>query len=370
MRPDAVAWQNTSEMAAIDFSPRHLVSRQVVRWIVWIVLVQATWSILTWVCLNSIHSPRPVEGDSFFAQSVNAIAGIFAENDKFHSLRALIAAQISGLVLILCVMLVRVYPPLRKHTQALRELLDAIRRMANGGSPKPLAVGSPSEATYLSLAFNDMASKLAASRRALIDANQMLERRVEERTKELREAMEKVQVMATTDALTGLQNRRSLEHEVRTEFDLARRQQNELVALLIDLDGFKLVNDTLGHKMGDELIRVTADVLRANSREGDICVRLGGDEFLMVMPLGELTQAVQVADRLQKEFQRRAAELLAGAALAKLPSMSIGVSARKLGGAVTLEELLSQADQALYDAKEHGRARTVVFERRATDKAA
>jgi diguanylate cyclase (GGDEF)-like protein len=363
MRPDAATWQNTRDMVALDFAPRHLITRKILHGIIRMVFLQGTLATMVWAGVysaRSLHLERPgVPG--FLARLGSGIAWL----QDSHPWVAIVAAHVIAGLAVALVIRLRIWPPLRRHTKALQELLEAIRRMASGAQPKPLAVSSPSEASYLSLAFNDMASKLLASRQALVEANQLLEKRVDERTRELREAMERMHAMATTDALTGLANRRSLEHEVRQEFDISRRQQTELFCLLIDLDAFKLVNDTLGHKTGDELIRLSADILRKNAQAGDVAVRLGGDEFLLVTARGDVTQVVALADRLRQEFQRRAAEVLGGTTLPRMPSMSIGVSSRKATAAATIEELLSQADQALYRAKELGKARTTVYERRA-----
>lgn len=363
MRPDAATWQNTRDMVALDFSPRHLITRKILHGMIGMVFLQGLLATAVWAgvyATRSLHLERP--GVPGWLAKVGA--GVAWLQDS-HPWVAIVGAHvIAGLVVALVIRL-RIWPPLRRHTKALQELLVAIKGMASGGQPKPLAVSSPSEASYLSLAFNDMASKLLASRQALVEANQLLEKRVDERTRELREAMERMHTMATTDALTGLANRRSLEREVRQEFDISRRQKTDLFCLLIDLDGFKLVNDTLGHKTGDELIRLSADILRKNAESGDVAVRLGGDEFLLVTSRGDVTQVVGVADKLRQEFQTGAAELLGGSALPRMPSMSIGVSSRKATAAATIEELLSQADQALYRAKELGKSRTTVYERQA-----
>ena len=363
MRPDAAMWKNTRDMVALDFSPRHLITRKILQGILWMVLLQGLLATAVWVGIYAtrrLQLDRP--GVPVWLAKVGAGVAWLQDSHPWVAITA--AHAVAGLAVALVIRL-RIWPPLRRHTNALQELLQAIRGMASGAQPKPLAVSSPSEASYLSLAFNDMASKLLASRQALVEANQLLEKRVDERTRELREAMERMHAMATTDALTGLANRRSLEHEVRQEFNISRRQQTDLFCLLIDLDGFKLVNDTLGHKTGDELIRLSADILRKNAQAGDVAVRLGGDEFLLVTARGNVAQVVAVADALRQEFQRRAAELLGGSALPRMPSMSIGVSSRKATAAATVEELLSQADQALYRAKEQGKARTMVYERQA-----
>lgn len=359
MRPDSIDWKNTQHMSAIEFKPRGLIVTQARRWIRVLLFMQVFWAVAYGaVAVRENAAPltqirqtlRRVVDDPMLVLAHAQIATF-----------TLVALQLLMTAVLTALAAKRLMPRLGRQAHSLRELFNAICGLASGAAPKPLAVGHPGEDTYLNLAFNDMASKLQVSRRALVEANQTLEKRVEERTRELREAMEKVQRMAITDALTGLANRRSLDGPVRSEFDISMRTDNELVCLLVDLDGFKMVNDRLGHKTGDELICLAAEVLRANSRAGDVAIRLGGDEFALVMPTADIAAGEVVAQRLQQQFQTRAGELLRHGNLPKQPSMSIGITSRKFNSAGSLEELLHQADEALYAAKESGKARHCVY---------
>jgi diguanylate cyclase (GGDEF)-like protein len=361
MRPDSIDWKNTQHMSAIEFKPRDLIVTQARRWIRVLLFMQVFWAVAYGAVAVRENAAPLTQIRQTFRKVVDDPMQVFAQTQI--ATFTLIAAQLL-MTAILTVLAARwLMPRLGRQAHSLRELFDAICGLASGAAPKPLPVGHPGEDTYLNLAFNDMASKLQVSRRALIEANQTLEKRVEERTKELREAMEKVQRMAITDALTGLSNRRSLDGPVRDEFEISARTGNELVCLLIDLDGFKAVNDRLGHKTGDELICLAAEVLRSNSRAGDVAIRLGGDEFALVMPTADLAVGEGVAIRLQQQFQARAGEMLKHGNLPKQPSMSIGITSRKFNEAGTLEELLHQADAALYSAKEAGKGRFCTYHR-------
>jgi diguanylate cyclase (GGDEF)-like protein/PAS domain S-box-containing protein len=163
-------------------------------------------------------------------------------------------------------------------------------------------------------------------------------------------ALARIQEMAYTDPLTGLPNRRRLEEQVETAIWEARARGDALGLLFVDLDGFKAVNDALGHAAGDELLQVVAGRLRERFRRRDLVARLGGDEFLVALPdLRPETaalEAAQVADELAASICRpvalRGTEVSLGA--------SIGVSTCPEDG-VVFADLLHRADLRMYDRK-------------------
>jgi len=144
---------------------------------------------------------------------------------------------------------------------------------------------------------------------------------------------------------------------------VATAQNEDLVCLMIDLDNFKSVNDTLGHAAGDEVIRVAADTLRASCRPDDLPARLGGDEFTILMNTQGVHQATAIAQRIQDEFHRRIETALTGKTAKSMPSMSIGITSLRSAAAKNLAELMSHADTALYQAKHGGKARAQVYTR-------
>ncbi len=168
---------------------------------------------------------------------------------------------------------------------------------------------------------------------------------------------EQLQHMADHDPLTGLMNRRSFERELERQAATAARYGTRGALLVFDLDEFKFVNDTLGHNAGDELIVATAQLLRERMRDTDQLARLGGDEFAVILPEATRAQAAEVAGSLLECI--RSAETL------RRPS-GRGVSA-SLGVALfepelTAQDVLVNADLAMYDAKEDGRDRYAFFE--------
>jgi diguanylate cyclase (GGDEF)-like protein len=144
--------------------------------------------------------------------------------------------------------------------------------------------------------------------------------------------------LAGTDDLTGLANRRSFNEVLRTFAAAAQRHYSPLSLLLLDIDNFKEINDTYGHKRGDDALRALADVLRSRVRASDLIARVGGDEFAVVLPQTTSAEAASVA--------RELADYLAGQRDGTIPlEVSIGV-ASCLGA--SSDSLLSEADRKLY----------------------
>lgn len=159
--------------------------------------------------------------------------------------------------------------------------------------------------------------------------------------------------MARHDALTGLANRRHLQERLEAQLAAARKTDSSVALMYIDLDGFKLVNDTYGHDSGDELLRDVARRLRTAVRESDVVARLGGDEF--VTSLAHLHSATDVGFVATKLIDVLAAPYALEAGEARI-SASIGVALFP-GDATSAKALLTAADRALYAAKSAGKNR-------------
>jgi diguanylate cyclase (GGDEF)-like protein len=152
---------------------------------------------------------------------------------------------------------------------------------------------------------------------------------------------------ATVDPVTELFNRRHFEARVQAEVQRSRRQILDLALLMVDIDDFKRVNDTLGHLEGDRVLRDVADLLRSGVRVFDVCARYGGEEFAIVMPGASEQVAVQVAERIRSQVQER---------LKSDPvpiTISVGVGTLQPGESA--EDLISGADRALIAAKKAGK---------------
>ncbi len=161
-----------------------------------------------------------------------------------------------------------------------------------------------------------------------------------------------LQKLAQTDSLTGLNNRRHFLSLAEQEAQRSHRYGGPLTVMMIDIDHFKKVNDTYGHKSGDAVIRSFADLCRNSLRSVDIIGRLGGEEFAVMMPETDIEHASTAANLLK---QRAAQILVAGEKGEAIRfTVSIGVASRTVMDH-DLDALLSEADQALYEAKQTGR---------------
>ena len=174
------------------------------------------------------------------------------------------------------------------------------------------------------------------------------------KNQQLEEAVSQLELLASTDALTGLANRRHVEQMLDRMFAEASRYGSDLACLMIDLDAFKELNDSLGHQMGDRVLQATGRVLAANCRRSDIAGRYGGDEFVLLLPHTSPEVAEQVARRIQHQFHTTVRSVAPGAGQC---NMSIGLACMSLNRPASAEQLVTRADAALYKAKRDGKAR-------------
>ena len=172
----------------------------------------------------------------------------------------------------------------------------------------------------------------------------ILQRAVDRRTAALRRVLRRLRQMAITDELTGLYNRRFFLNRWAWECSRAKRYHRPLACLMIDVNGFKQVNDRLGHAIGDLVLKRTAQQLQMLLRQSDILARLGGDEFVIALPETNHVQAASVAEKLRQTF----IEIPEGEAQHVTSiTLSVGLSSIE-EEAGTPEELLEAADQSLY----------------------
>jgi len=175
----------------------------------------------------------------------------------------------------------------------------------------------------------------------------------------LRAVFTDLRSQANTDALTGLTNRRSVIQQAQHEIDRAARTQHPLAFLMFDIDHFKTVNDTYGHPAGDAVLCAVADTARATFRHIDSVGRIGGEEFLAVLPDSNRENATAAAERFRRAIAAR--EFTFGDHRMGI-TMSIGLVIPDLSkNSVTFENVMQSADQALYAAKNGGRNRVVVM---------
>jgi len=166
-----------------------------------------------------------------------------------------------------------------------------------------------------------------------------------------------VERQAVTDELTGLSNRRKFEETMQAEVERSRRFGQPVGLVMLDIDDFKLVNDTYGHTQGDVVLRHVARILRNSSREVDEPARYGGEELAVVLPGTDLEGAYYVAERVRTEIEALELPLDEGPGTLRITA-SFGVATLP-GSAFDMGSLVEAADDALYRAKRAGKNRTV-----------
>jgi diguanylate cyclase (GGDEF)-like protein len=174
---------------------------------------------------------------------------------------------------------------------------------------------------------------------------------------EAKRLTETLRESALQDAMTGLHNRRFLEEYVETLVATTKRHQTSLAILLLDLDYFKMVNDTHGHDAGDAVLKAIAELLKQNVRASDLVIRFGGEEFLILLPDTHGEAAVKVAEKIRSTVEQHKFRI-AGGELKKTISVGVALFPED---SETFWQTLKYADVALYRAKDEGRNRVLRF---------
>lgn len=170
--------------------------------------------------------------------------------------------------------------------------------------------------------------------------------------------------LSLTDPLTSLQNRRSLDQFVTTQGGFLKRERKPLSVIMIDIDHFKLYNDTYGHVQGDAIIiKVAQAILQNTNRSSDFIARYGGEEFIIILPDTPIEGAEIIANNIRNEIAKMHIPH-AGSTTAPFVTVSIGVSYALLKDKIQIFQLIEKADNALYDAKAQGRNTVVLNESR------
>lgn len=172
-------------------------------------------------------------------------------------------------------------------------------------------------------------------------------------------ANRKLKVLSTTDTLTGISNRRLFDKVLLRSFEHAQRYQRPMSVVVIDVDGFKSINDRFGHLVGDEVLRVISSTMQASMRVTDFLCRYGGEEFAIILPETGLDDANRFADKIRQAVASRNIPPIGWSV-----TVSAGVATFPHSWFSKPSEVLEAADQALYRAKQRGRNRVEVENRR------
>ncbi len=176
-----------------------------------------------------------------------------------------------------------------------------------------------------------------------------------EKMSQLQKDLETIRREAMTDGLTGINNRRAFEADLRDQSAAANTNRTPLSLIMADIDHFKAFNDTWGHQMGDHVLKLVARVLQESVRGSDLTARYGGEEFVILLPETSLANAVRVAENLRRRISSRTLRHKTTNESLGTITLSLGVAQYDRGEPP--EDLVERADGALYTAKQAGRNR-------------
>lgn len=241
------------------------------------------------------------------------------------------AGLVTGIALAAGLGLVTLLWLVRDLRRSIGALVEGARRMHDGAFEHRVDEDLPGDLAPVAQAFNAMARRIESQRRELHG-------------------------LASNDGLTGLLNRRAFQDELEAEFERSTRYGHRAAVLLLDVDHFKAVNDTLGHPAGDAVLQAVAEQINACVRGVDRVGRWGGEEFAVLLPETEEEAARRVAERIVDLVARRTV-VVGGERVNVTISVGVAVHDPLHGGIATADQLVDLADRALYEAKETGRNR-------------
>jgi diguanylate cyclase len=205
-------------------------------------------------------------------------------------------------------------------------------------------------------ALKEMIITLLVDTRAMEQSSKELReelQKAEKEATELRDRLRRVEREATLDILTGLHNRQYLEKELAALYEGYQRNRSSFSVIMIDLDHFKVVNDTYGHKVGDAVLQFIGGVIKGAVKGRDFPARYGGEEFLILLPATSCANASKLADQLREEISRKPLTIRQSGE--RIGSVTVSAGVAEICRGDTVDTLLERADQALYLAKGQGR---------------
>lgn len=237
----------------------------------------------------------------------------------------------------------------------------------DGNITRDIPISSRDEFGKLAALFNDMRSQLNEANLRLQSKIELADSRLQENNQQLRQQAtelqslnEELRRLTITDPMTGLHNRRHFDAIMETDLALSRRHNEVSSIIIIDLDHFKNINDTFGHKTGDRVLIHVANILKSKLRKTDTICRIGGEEFAVISRRAGIEDAMTVGEKLRKAVEMN--PLQAGKNCISL-TISIGISSLSSTKQNTQpDDIFRKADTALYFSKEHGRNRVTHYD--------
>lgn len=206
--------------------------------------------------------------------------------------------------------------------------------------------------------LSSVVSSIVEDTKKMLVKNHELEKQLvtsSQQVSELRQNLDNVKKEAMTDGLTGLTNRKAFDKQIRDAVEEAEAHGEPLIFMMLDIDHFKKFNDTYGHQVGDQVLRLVARTLTDNVKGRDTAARYGGEEFVIILPATTLESGLKVAEMLRKSVESKEVINKSSHETLGRITMSLGIAEFKKGESVST--LIERADAALYQAKKSGRNR-------------
>lgn len=206
-------------------------------------------------------------------------------------------------------------------------------------------------------------SDLVSETQRMAEQNQSVNERLEKSNQEIAELEQRItdaRREAMSDSLTGLNNRRSFDEQLRRSAEDSKNDQTPLSLLMLDIDHFKSFNDTHGHQLGDEVLRLVARCLTECTKGRDVAARYGGEEFAIILPETDIEGAIAIAEQVRETVNSK--RIVRKSSGESLGGVTLSGGAAQFVDGESLEELIERADSGLYKAKNDGRNRIAAME--------
>lgn len=278
------------------------------------------------------------------------LVGSIPEEEISSAVNSLLVIDVSVFIISVAFLFFLLRGVIRKYVIIpLDNLTLASSRFTGENKDIAVSVEQNNESGVLASTFNGMAERISNLLDIIKEDNRLLEQRVEDRTKQLNEALTELEKISVTDKLTGLFNRRRVDELFPKYIEQSRRFPQPLSLIMIDADHFKKVNDDYGHQMGDEVLRFIGETIASVKRSIDIGVRWGGEEFMIILPSTDIHGAAVLAEKISSSMRGHAFQF------DRTVTVSIGVS--ELREDDDINSFIKRVDDLLYRAKGKGRDR-------------
>jgi diguanylate cyclase (GGDEF)-like protein len=230
-----------------------------------------------------------------------------------------------------------------------------VLQLINKKDGEKLITFSEDDKEFLSLSSYLITLSILTTQQSIKDINKMneeIENRIILRTKTLEEIQQQLLEQVNKDSMTGLFNRKYFYDIATNLLSLVQKTNIEMLIIMLDIDDFKLINDTYGHFSGDEVICSIANLLRQSTRNSDICVRFGGEEFVIILPNTSLANGVKIAEKIRQSIEQNVVNINENQQIHYTISLGISKVEREDN---SLEIALNKADILLYEAKRLGK---------------